>query len=86
MSETEQASAGHRQSSTPNMASQAAWFWNWLREGADKAMETVIPSCSAAEHFREARLEVLRGIRELVDYRIERLSKTKSSGSRIVVE
>ena len=65
---------------------QAAWFCNWLREGAEKVSESLSPPEGAAKHFREARLEILRGIRELVDYRIQDLSKDKSKGSRIVVE
>ena len=65
---------------------QAAWLCNWLREGADKLSETLSPPEGAAKHFREARLEILRGIRELVDYRIQDLSKDKTKGSRVVVE
>jgi hypothetical protein len=37
-------------------------------------------------HFRQARLEVLRGIRELIDYRIEKLSRSENKGTRITVE
>jgi hypothetical protein len=88
VSEPEQAS-----SETPNMsasgsnrASQTAWFCDWLREGIDKAAEILGPPDNAAKHFREARLEILRGIRELIDHRIEHLSKDHSKGSRIVVE
>ncbi len=78
-------------SETPNMSdstrtSQAAWFSNWLREGADKAAESLRPPHNVAKHFREARLELLRGVRELIDHRIERLSKDQTKGSRIVVE
>ena len=76
---------------TPNMSdssrsSQAAWFRKWVSEGADKAAEALRPPHNAAKHFREARLEVLRGVRELIDHRIERLSKDQSKGSRVVVE
>ena len=76
---------------TPNMSdsprtSQTAWFRNWLSEGADKAAEALRPPHDAAKHFREARLELLRGVRELIDHRIERLSKDQTKGSRIVVE
>jgi hypothetical protein len=91
VSEPEQASSetadtsGSSASST-NKASQTAWFCDWLREGIDKAAEILGPPDSAAKHFREARLEILRGIRELIDHRIEHLSKDHSKGSRIVVE
>jgi hypothetical protein len=69
-----------------NKASQTVWFCDWLREGIDKAAEILGPPASAAKHFREARLEILRGIRELIDHRIEHLAKDNSKGSRIVVE
>ncbi len=78
-------------SETPHMSSgprgcQTAWFCNWIREGAEKAAEAMSPPPNAAQHFREARLEILRGIREVIDSRIEYLSKDKTKGSRIVVE
>ena len=65
---------------------QGVWFAHWLREGAEKLAESVSPPENAAKHFREARLELLRGVRELIDYRIQDLSREKRKGSRIVVE
>lgn len=44
------------------------------------------PPENAARHFRDARKEVLLGIRELIDARIERLSRDPNKGSRVVVE
>ena len=51
------------------------------------------PPEAAAQHFRHARKEVLLGIRELIDARIEQLSRQASrrssldkKGTRIVVE
>lgn len=67
-------------------AGQSAWFCDWLREGAEKAAEAMSPPEDVARHFREARLEVLRGIRDFIDHRIERLSKDTRKGSHIVVE
>lgn len=67
-------------------APQAAWFCNWLREGAEKMAQSLSPPEGAAKHFREARLEILRGVRELIDGRIDYLSREKTKGSRIVVE
>ena len=44
-------------------------------------------SGEAREHFRLSRLELLKGIRRVVDDRIEKASRTdQSRGSRIVVE
>ena len=44
------------------------------------------PPEAAAQHFRDARKEVLLGIRELIDARIEQLSRKGNKGTRIVVE
>ena len=38
------------------------------------------------EHFRNARIEMLKGIRTLVDHRIERLSRQAPKGAKITVE
>ncbi len=38
------------------------------------------------DHFRNARVEFLKGIRSLIDDRIERLSRHESKGTRVVVE
>ncbi|PYT18288.1 MAG: hypothetical protein DMG59_04785 [Acidobacteria bacterium] len=38
------------------------------------------------EHFRNARIEVLKGIRSLLDARIERLAKRAQKGTKLVVE
>ena len=83
---TDDTTSGAQEKASFSGRNQAAWFCNWLREGAEKVSESLTPPEGAAKHFREARLEVLRGIRELVDYRIQDLSKDNSKGSRIVVE
>jgi hypothetical protein len=38
------------------------------------------------EHFRKARVEVLKGIRSLLDARIEHLSQHSSKGTKVTVE
>jgi hypothetical protein len=38
------------------------------------------------EHFRNARVEVLKGMRSLLDARIERLSKTEPKGTHVAVD
>jgi hypothetical protein len=43
-------------------------------------------SDSAKGHFRSARVEVLRGLRALIDQRIETLSKRPGRGTAIDVE
>ena len=40
----------------------------------------------ATEHFRQARIEVLKGVRGLLDHRIETLSRVGRKGTRVTVE
>jgi hypothetical protein len=45
------------------------------------------PSDGARQHFRQSRVEFLKGIRKLLDDRIEKVSRDPDQkGSRIVVE
>jgi hypothetical protein len=37
-------------------------------------------------HFKNARIEFLKGVRSLVDDRIEQLSREERKGARVVVE
>jgi hypothetical protein len=58
-----------------------------VRRCLQEAAEMLFPPESACDHFRQARIEFLRGIRDIVDKRIDRLSRDKSAGgTRIVVE
>ena len=71
----------------PSGKDQADCFCGAIRRGLQEAAEMLTPPESAGNHFREARLEFLRGIRDLVDHRIDRLSRPKTGGgTRIVVE
>jgi len=38
------------------------------------------------EHFRNARVEVLKGMRSMLDARIEHLAKQESKGHKVTVE
>src|SRR3954447_13235475 len=38
------------------------------------------------DHFRNSRVEFLKGVRSLIDDRINHLSKNESKGTRVVVE
>jgi hypothetical protein len=38
------------------------------------------------DHFRNSRLEFLKGIRSLIDDRISHLSKEETKGTKVVVE
>ncbi|HLJ45615.1 MAG TPA: hypothetical protein VKU01_06395 [Bryobacteraceae bacterium] len=44
------------------------------------------PSPEVRQHFRNARIEVLKGFRQIIDNRIECLSKGNQPGRKISVE
>ena len=83
MSESAESTSG---AANPNKA-HIAWFCDWIRQGAERTAEMLTPPESASRHFREARIEFLRGVRDLIDRRIDRLSRNDSNkGTRVVVE
>ena len=49
-------------------------------------LEMMMPSVAAGEHFKNARLEFLKGVRELLDQRIESLSGNQHKGTKVNVE
>jgi hypothetical protein len=61
-----------------------------LCQGAGPLLSTLIrqlrPPEEAQRHFQTARLEVLKGLRALINQRIERVSKTSSKGQNIQVD
>ncbi len=44
------------------------------------------PPESVQQHFRNARIEFLKGIREMIDLKIDRLSRTERRGTKVTVE
>jgi hypothetical protein len=81
MSEAEQSTEGGRRA-RPDIDA----ICDLLRKGLEVVADTITPPESASKHFREARIEMLRGFREIIDHRIEHLSRTKSAGTHVVVE
>jgi hypothetical protein len=51
-----------------------------------KFLRALEPSPEVCEHFRNARLEVLKGLRQMIDNRIAGLSRTADAGRNIDVE
>lgn len=49
-------------------------------------LRTIEPSPEVQEHFRTARLELLKGLRQVLDNRISELSRTADTGHKINVE
>ena len=76
MGETENTAGSQRQ--YPLIDSVCLGLKNFLRE--------VEPSEEVCQHFRNARVEVLKGLRQMIDNRIERLSRDEQQGQKITVE
>jgi hypothetical protein len=80
MSEAEQ-SAGNARASA-----HIDTICDCIRKSLEMLSDAITPPESACKHFREARIEMLRGFRDVIDHKIERLSRTKTTGTRVVVE
>ncbi|MBV9267893.1 MAG: hypothetical protein JO061_17120 [Acidobacteriaceae bacterium] len=59
---------------------------DFVRETLESMSDVITPPEQACQHFRESRLEFLRGVRAIVDHRIDRLSRKNQSGERVNVE
>jgi hypothetical protein len=68
--------------SRANASSVGGAFMNAFGELA----RAMAPCEKAEAHFREARKQALMGLREMIDNRIQDLSKAESKGTRVVVE
>jgi len=58
-------------------------------EVAGPQLEALFDRCwpgPTQQHFRNARIEVLKGIRSILDARIERLSQHTPKGTKVMVE
>ena len=60
-------------------------FFCEATDALKKFLNEVGPSEEAKGHFRQSRVELLKGIRRLIDDRIERVSRS-SKGTHVVVE
>jgi hypothetical protein len=56
------------------------------REVLDQVRECFGVSPDVREHFTNSRIEFLKGIRAIIDSRIDRLSKASAHGTKIAVE
>ena len=56
------------------------------REMVDHLRECFGVSPDVSEHFTNSRIEFLKGIRAIIDSRIEHLSKASQQGTKIAVE
>lgn len=75
------------QKATRQEASQRANHERCLcREVLDQFRETFGVSENVREHFTNSRIEFLKGIRAVIDNRIESLGKAGQRGTKIAVE
>jgi hypothetical protein len=59
---------------------------DFVRQALETVSDAITPPESASQHFRESRIEFLRGVRALIDHRIDSLSRKDQGGSRVTVE
>jgi hypothetical protein len=78
MNEEKESAAGGRTSDGGPFARLGAEIDNLLR--------SVIPSDEASQHFSNARIEVLKGVRAIINARIDRLSSEGRRGVSIKIE
>lgn len=52
----------------------------------DTLLRSLAPSEDVRQHFTNARIEVLKGLRGLIDERIERLSTEPKRGTSVTIE
>jgi hypothetical protein len=54
--------------------------------GVKNILRSIEPPSDVTQHFRNARIEVLRGVRSMIDHRIENLTRAGDPGREITVE
>jgi hypothetical protein len=67
-------------------ASQPAQEGCLCREVVDQLRDCFGVSPNVQEHFTNSRIEFLKGIRAVIDNRIERLANVSQRGTKIAVE
>lgn len=64
---------------------QGCVFCNVIAPQIDAVMDHIWPT-GTREHFRNARVEMLKGMRSMIDARIERLAQNEKRGTKVNVE
>lgn len=57
-----------------------------LGPGLSDLLRRLGPPEQAREHFETARIEILKGLRAIIDARIQQVSKRRDKGQKIQVE
>jgi hypothetical protein len=71
---------------TPHTHAESTCFFCEATDAMKKFLRDIGPSEEAANHFRQSRVELLKGIRRIIDDRIERVSRSEHRGTHVVVE
>ncbi len=71
---------------TANAHAQSTCFVCEATDAMKKFLSEMGPSEEAKNHFRQSRVELLKGIRRIIDDRIERVGRTGHKGTHVVVE
>lgn len=74
------------QSTQQNAGQSVAYERCLCREVVDQMRDFLGASPQVREHFTNSRIEFLKGIRAIIDSRIEHLSKASPAGTKISVE
>jgi len=75
-----------QQSTQKNSGQTVAHERCLCREVLDQVRDVLSVSPAVHEHFTNSRIEFLKGIRAMIDSRIEHLSKASPQGTKIAVE
>lgn len=75
-----------QQATQPNPSQTAIHERCLCREIVDQVRECFGVSPQVREHFTNSRIEFLKGIRAIIDSRIEHLSQAGQRGTKIAVE
>ena len=70
---------------TPTQGGSTCFFCE-ATDAMKKFMSEMGPSEEAKGHFRQSRVELLKGIRRIIDDRIDRVSQKGAKGTHVVVE
>lgn len=75
----------NEQSQSGTQARQGGCILCDIGDEVSRAFQNLWPE-GTREHFRNSRIEFLKGIRSILDARIDRLSRQGDKGTRVVVE
>jgi hypothetical protein len=73
------------QQRTAHQHAHGCFFCDVAAPQIEALLDHVWPQ-NTREHFRNARLEVLKGVRSMLDARIDHLSKQGARGTKVTVE